>query len=60
MLRLDASAAEDDPTAVVEEYVHPWWKEPQEDNFSVTDGLEQFLGKVGVALVKIPRPADLL
>lgn len=59
MLNLDVAAAADDPTAIVDEYLNPWWDKPNEVNFSVADGLELFVGKVSTASLDFLCPADL-
>lgn len=56
MLDLDISAAADDPTAIVEEYLNPWWVKPKEAGVSVADGLEKFAGKVNLHVRWYPAP----
>lgn len=58
MLSLDVAAAEDDPTAIVNEYLNPWWAKPAQVGVYVMDGLEQFSGNVRTTACNVQIPAD--
>lgn len=58
MLNLEVTAAADDPTAIVDEYLNPWWDNPNNVDFSVRDGLDLFAGKVSAWSIVIPCLAN--
>lgn len=46
MLALNPTCPADDPTAIIERYLNPWWETETYDDVHIIDGLDRFAGNV--------------
>ena len=46
LLELNPACGPDDPTAIIDEYLNPWWIKPVEEKVYVPAGLDRFGGQV--------------